>query len=69
MSDFFTTPGPFISKIITIVEENIEDEKFGVTELAGLVNMSRSNLLRRVKQETGLSVSVFIRQVRLRKSE
>lgn len=69
MSDFFTDPGPFISKIITIVEQNMEDEKFGVTELAGLVNMSRSNLLRRVKQETGLSVSVFIRQVRLRKSE
>lgn len=65
MSDFFTAPNPFISKIITIVEGNMEDEKFGVTELAGLVNMSRSNLLRKIKQETGLSVSVFIRQVRL----
>lgn len=69
MSDFFTAPNPFISKIITIVEGNMEDEKFGVTELAGLVNMSRSNLLRKIKQETGLSVSVFIRQVRLQNAK
>lgn len=43
----------------------MSDEQFGVSELANRMNMSRSNLLRKVKQETGASVSVFIRRVRL----
>ncbi|MEQ9308514.1 MAG: helix-turn-helix domain-containing protein [Balneolaceae bacterium] len=55
----------FISQATSIIEENLGDEQFGVSELAGAMNMSRSNLLRKVKKHTNLSASQFIRQVRL----
>ena len=55
----------FISRATSIIEENLGDEQFGVSELAGEMNMSRSNLLRKVKKNTNLSVSQFIRQIRL----
>jgi len=56
----------FISRITAIIEENIANEQFGVSELAREIGMSRSNLLRKLKKLTKLSVSQFIRQVRLK---
>lgn len=58
----------FLALLQRVVEENVADENFGVSELANAINMSRSNLLRRLKKSTGKSVSVFIRQVRLKKA-
>lgn len=55
----------FISQITQTVENNISNEQFGVSELAQDIGMSRSNLLRKVKKHTNLSVSQFIRNVRL----
>ncbi|MEO9475661.1 MAG: helix-turn-helix domain-containing protein [Cyclobacteriaceae bacterium] len=69
MLDFLSSPGPFISGVISLIDEHIGDENFGVSELAESMNMSRSNLLRKVKSETGLSVSVLIRQVRLHRAK
>jgi len=63
-----TTDSDFISQITAIVEQNISNEQFGVSELASEVNMSRSNLLRKVKKLTNLSVSQLIRQVRLNRA-
>ena len=57
----------FIEQAKAIVLENISNEQFGVSELAYLMNMSRSNLLRKIKRQTKLSASQFIRQVRLEK--
>ena len=65
MSDFQPPKSAFLQKIVAVIEENLADEHFGVTELAESISMSRSNLLRKVKQETGESVSVLIRNVRL----
>ncbi len=64
-----TTPSEsdFVRKLTAIVEENIAHEQFGVSELADKMYMSRSNLLRKVKKETNLSVSQLINQVRLRR--
>ena len=56
----------FLNRITEIIEKNLSDERFGVSELAREAGMSRSNLLRRVKKLTKLSVSLFIRQVRLK---
>ena len=56
----------FLKKITAIIEKNISNENFGVSELAREAGMSRSNLLRKVKSLTNLSVSLFIRQVRLK---
>jgi len=57
----------FINKAEAIILENISNEQFGVSELAEAMNMSRSNLLRKIKKDTQLSASQFIRQVRLQK--
>ena len=57
--------GDFLNKATTAIVENAHDDKFGVSELAEEMNMSRSNLLRKIKKATGLSASQFIRQVRL----
>jgi len=55
----------FLTELNAIIEQNIANEAFGVSELADAMNMSRSNLLRKVKKETHLSVSQLISQVRL----
>lgn len=56
----------FRSRLMTAIDQNIANEKFGVSELADAMHMSRSNLLRKVKKDTGLSVSQLINQTRLR---
>ena len=58
----------FLLRVTAIIEENISNEQFGVSELAREAGMSRSNLLRKIKSLTNVSVSVFIRQVRLKKA-
>lgn len=55
----------FLLKLKSIVEENLSNESFGVSDLADAIGMSRSNLLRKVKKQCNLSVSQFIRQIRL----
>ncbi|MCZ4318377.1 helix-turn-helix domain-containing protein [Aequorivita viscosa] len=59
--------GKFIEQVEAAVLGNISNEQFGVSELADLMNMSRSSLLRKIKKQTGLSASRFIRQVRIKK--
>lgn len=57
-----------MEKLIELIEQNMADENFGVSELADSIGMSRSNLLRKIKKLTGLSVSQLIRQARLEKA-
>ncbi len=65
MSNTSINRSDFIDKAEAIILENISNEQFGVSELAEIMNMSRSNLLRKIKKHTQLSASQFIRQVRL----
>ena len=58
----------FIKQAESIILENLANEQFGVSELAEAMHMSRSNLLRKIKKQTQLSASQFIRQVRLQES-
>ena len=67
MSETSNHKGDFIEQAEAIILENLSNEQFGVSELAEAMNMSRSNLLRKVKKHTKLSASQFIRQVRLKK--
>lgn len=65
------SPAPtqeFVNRAIAVIQQNLANEQFGVSELADAMNMSRSNLLRKVKKETNLSVSQLINQVRLQRS-
>jgi|APTNR8051073442_1049403.scaffolds.fasta_scaffold00352_9 TolB-like protein/AraC-like DNA-binding protein/Tfp pilus assembly protein PilF len=57
----------FISQLTATIEKNLANEQFGVSELAYALNMSRSNLLRKVKKATNLSVSQLISQARLKR--
>jgi class 3 adenylate cyclase/TolB-like protein len=68
MPDPYSIENDFLSKITKVIEKNISNEQFGVSELASEIAMSRSNLLRKVKKLTNISVSQFISQVRLRKA-
>lgn len=67
MSNASNNEGGFIDQIESIILENLSNEQFGVSELAEIMNMSRSSLLRKIKKNTALSPSQFIRQVRLKK--
>ncbi|HEY5687027.1 MAG TPA: helix-turn-helix domain-containing protein [Yeosuana sp.] len=58
----------FIKKIEQLVLYNLENEKFGVSELAKEMNLSRSQILRKTKFFTGKSTSYFIREIRLREA-
>jgi TolB-like protein/AraC-like DNA-binding protein len=59
----------FLRKAKSLVLDEISNEQFGVSELAEAMNMSRSSLLRKIKKETGSSVSQFIRQIRLEEAD
>lgn len=58
----------FINQATELIRQNMANEQFGVSELAEALHMSRSNLLRKVKKETNLSVSQLINQVRLKEA-
>lgn len=58
-------PEVFLNKIKKIVLENIGNEKFGVSELASELGLSRSQVLRKVKSVAGISANQLIRDIRL----
>ena len=59
----------FIKKLTDLLEINLENEHFGVQQLAEKVGLSRSQLHRKLKAITGKSSSSFIRHYRLRKAK
>lgn len=58
----------FIEKAILLVEQNLENEDFDIESMIEELNMSRSSLFRKIKSLTGLSLSAFIRSIRLKKA-
>ena len=68
MLDPNPSPKSFIDEAEELILAKVEDENFGVSELAEAMHMSRSNLLRKIKKSTSASASQFIRQIRLRKA-
>ncbi|MDR7128892.1 TolB-like protein/AraC-like DNA-binding protein/Tfp pilus assembly protein PilF [Algoriphagus sp. 4150] len=65
MSELPPQEKEFLAQLIAKINLHIADEEFGVAHLADEMNMSRSNLLRKVKKTTNLSVSQFINKIRL----
>lgn len=59
---------PFISNVVKIIEENIQESDFSVKKLASDLNMSQPTLYRKVKQCTDYTIIELIRGVRLRKA-
>lgn len=58
----------FIERVKKTVLGNLENEKFGVLDLAKELGFSRSQLLRKIKTHTGSSVNQFIREIRLKEA-
>lgn len=57
----------FLNKLSEILETHIENEHFGVSELAKEMGMSRSNLHRKIITASKISTNQYIRQFRLQK--
>lgn len=57
-----------IQKLKAILEKNLENENFGVMELAREIGLSRSSLHRKIHAYNGNSTSQFIREFRLQKA-
>lgn len=56
----------FLKKVETILEKNLVEPSFNVTEFSEAVGMSRMQLHRKLKALTGLTASEFIRSQRLK---
>ena len=58
----------FIQRITELIEANLEDELYGITQLCKDFGISRAQLHRNLIADTGLSASKYIRSIRLRKA-
>ena len=58
----------FINKAILLVEENLDNTNFGIDNMVDELCMSQSTLYRKIKSLTGLSLTGFIRSIRLKKA-
>ena len=58
----------FLQKLREILEENLDDEDFGIVQLCRAIGVSRMQLHRKLKALTGKSTSYYIRSIRLHKA-
>ena len=58
----------FLHRLTEIIEANLHDEKFGVTELSRAMGMSRSGIHRKIKVITNKPLNQLIREYRLHKA-
>jgi len=68
LEDDSDTENAFIHKAILLVENNLENPSFGIETMVDELHMSQSTLYRKIKSLTGLSLTAFIRSVRLKKA-
>ncbi|CAC9975467.1 hybrid sensor histidine kinase/response regulator transcription factor [Flavobacterium panici] len=64
-----TLDNEFIKSVLNYINENINEYELSVEVLASKVFLSRSQLYRKIKTLTGVSVNEFIRNVRLEKAK
>ncbi len=68
VSDSTTDKEKFLSKIIEIINNNIEDESFNTQKLAEKIGYSTRQLNRLLKIHTGLTSLGFIHEIKLQKA-
>ncbi|MCB0617634.1 MAG: helix-turn-helix domain-containing protein, partial [Saprospiraceae bacterium] len=61
----FQKEDAFIAKLQATIEENLDDENFGIPEICKAIAMSRSQLHLKIKALTNRSTSHYIRAFRL----
>ncbi len=59
----------FLERLTELIQANIDDETYGITELCRDVGASRTQIHNKVKKSTGLSTSKFVRFIKLRKAK
>ena len=62
-------PNGFLDKVIRVINENIEDQQFGVEELVQKCGMSRSQFHRKITESAGVSANQLIKLTRLTKGK
>ncbi|MRT93143.1 AraC family transcriptional regulator [Ancylomarina sp. 16SWW S1-10-2] len=60
-----TSEKGFSDRLIHIVEKHLCNSNFNVNSFSSLMQMSRTQLHRKLKKNTGLSTTAFIRQHRI----
>lgn len=58
----------FIHKVIGYIEDHITESNLSVEDLASTLNLSRSNVYRKLKALTGKTIVEFIRMIRLKQA-
>ncbi len=56
----------FLEKLIKLVEDNIDDSDLSGDTIAAEVGMSKGNLYKKLKTLTGMTVNIFVRNIRLK---
>ena len=59
----------FLKDIITLIDSNISDSNFGITQICSRMGISRVHLHRKLKALTDQSTAIFIRNVRLNRAK
>ncbi len=59
----------FMDRVKDLLQANLDDENYGITQLCNDVGISRAQLHRNLKAYTGKSTSLFIRTLRLKKAK
>ncbi|HRI61409.1 MAG TPA: response regulator, partial [Saprospiraceae bacterium] len=59
----------FLKKLRAIVEENISDANLDVEAICRKIGMSRTNLHNKLSALTGLSTTLYVRKLRLRRAQ
>ena len=59
---------PFISQVVSLIEEHMAEPDFNVNKLASFLCMSTSSLYRKVREGENISPIALIRLIRLRKA-
>jgi AraC-like DNA-binding protein len=58
----------FLEKAIKVVEKNISNDKFSVEDFSGVMNLSHSQLHRKLKALVNQSAIQFIRSIRMQRA-
>lgn len=58
----------FLNKLTEIIKQNLNHDTFNIDNLASAMNMSRTNLHRKIKDITEFTPEDFIRIIRLKKA-
>ena len=61
-------PDPFLAQLYQLMDAQLTDPNFGVETMMNQLNLSRTNLFRKVKTLTGLSANDLLRQYRLKQA-